>query len=68
MEMMNDGIMEPTPERLQKCFNELQRLSGLIDDLEQPCQVENENLVLDKSDVDLRELAQTVIENFELKL
>ena len=55
--MMNDGIMEPTPERLQKCFNELQRLSGLIDDLE-----------LDKSDVDLRELAQTVIENFELKL
>lgn len=66
--MMNDGIMKPTPERLQKCFNELQRLSGLIDDLERPRQVENENLVLDKSDVDLRELAQTVIENFELKL
>lgn len=66
--MMNDGIMEPTPERLQKYFNELQRLSGLIDDLERPRQVENENLVLDKSDVDLRELAQTVIENFELKL
>ena len=68
MEMMNDGIMEPTPERLQKCFNELQRLSGLIDDLEQLRQVENENMVLDKSDVDLRELSQTVIENFELKL
>ena len=68
VEMMNDGIMEPTPERLQNCFNELQRLSGLIDDLERLRQVENENLVLDKSDVDLRELAQTVIENFELKL
>lgn len=68
MEMMTDGIVAPTPERLQKCYDELQRLSGLIDDLERLRQVENENLVLDKSNVDLRELAQTVMENFELKL
>lgn len=67
MEMMTDGIVEPTPERLQKCYDELQRLSGLIDDLERLRQIENENLVLDKSDVDLLELAQTVMENFELK-
>lgn len=68
MEMMTDGIMEPTPERLQNCYDELQRLSGLISDLERLRQVENENLVLDKADVELRELSQAVMENFEIQL
>lgn len=68
MEMMIDGIMEPAPERLQSCYDELQRLSGLISDLERLRQVENENLVLDKSDIDLRELSLTVMENFESQL
>lgn len=68
LEMMTDGIMEPTPERLQNCYHELQRLSGLISDLERLRQMENENLVLNKSDVDLRELAQAVMRNFESQL
>lgn len=68
IEMMIDEVMEPTPERLQSCYDELQRLSGLISDLEWLRQVENENLVLDKSDVDLRELSQTVMGNFESQL
>ncbi len=65
MEMMTDGVMEPTPERLQSCYDELRRLSGLISDLERLRQAENENLVLNKSDVDLRELSRTVMDNFE---
>lgn len=68
MEMMIDEIMDPTPERLQSCYDELQRLSGLISDLERLHQVEAENLVLDKSDVDLWELSQTVMGNFESQL
>ncbi len=68
MEMMTDGIMKPTPERLQNCYDELQRLSGLISDLERLRQVENENLTLDKSDVDLLELSQAVMGNFESQL
>lgn len=68
MELMTDGIMEPTPERLQNCYAELQRLSGLIADLERLRQAENENLVLDTSDVDLRELSQAVMGNFESQL
>lgn len=68
MEIMIDGAMDPTPERLQSCYDELQRLSGLISDLERLCQEENENLVLDKSDVDLRELSQAVMGNFEIQL
>ena len=68
IEMMVDEVMEPTPERLQSCYDELQRLSSLISDLERLRQVENENLVLCKSDVDLQELAQAVMGNFESQL
>lgn len=68
IEMMIDEVMEPTPERLQRCYDELQRLSGLISVLERLRQVENENLVLDKSEVELRELSQTVMGNFESQL
>lgn len=68
MEMMIDEVLEPTPERLQSCYGELQRLSGLISDLERLRQVENENLVLHKTDVDLRELSQVVMGNFESQL
>ncbi len=68
MEMMIDGVMEPTPERLQNCYVELHRLSGLISDLERLRQVETDNLLLDRSDVDLRELSQTVMESFAIQL
>ena len=68
IEMMIDEVLEPTPERLQSCYDELQRLSDLISDLERLRQVENENLALNKSDADLRELAQAVMENFGCQL
>lgn len=68
MEMMADGVMEPTTERMQSCYEELQRLSGLICNLERLRQVEDENLVLDKTEVDLLELSQNVLGNFESQL
>lgn len=68
MEMMIDEVMEPTPERLQSCYDELQRLSGLISDLERLRQVENENLALKKTDVDLLKLSRSVMGTFESQL
>ena len=68
MEMMIDGVLEPAPERLQSCYDELQRLSGLISDLERLRQVENGNLILQRSDVDLLALSRSVMENFESRL
>lgn len=68
MEMMLDGTLEPTPERLQSCYGELQRLSGLISDLERLRQEENENLVLNRSAVDLLELSKAVMGTFESQL
>lgn len=68
MEMMIDGVLEPSGERLQSCYDELERLSGLISDLERLRQVENENLTLARSDTDLLELAQAVMGTFESQL
>lgn len=68
IEMMSDGVMEPTPERLQACYAELQRLSRLISELERLRQEESGNLTLDRSEADLRELALAVIGTFETQL
>ena len=66
LEMMMEGIWEPTPQRLQSCYDELQRILGLVTDLERLQQAEN--MKLEKADVDLLELAQTVSKQFETRL
>ncbi|MBR1854184.1 MAG: HAMP domain-containing histidine kinase [Lachnospiraceae bacterium] len=68
MEMMIDEVMEPTPERLQSCYNELNRLSGLISDLERLKNEEMTDIVLEKEKVGLRNLAYTVIKSFESQI
>ncbi|MBP5232967.1 MAG: HAMP domain-containing histidine kinase [Planctomycetes bacterium] len=68
LEMMQDGVMEPTPERLRSCYDELQRLSGLISDLERLRQIESEDLARERAPVDLLGLARTVLRNFASEL
>lgn len=68
LEAIIEGVWEPTPERLQNCYDEISRLSGIISDLEKLRQVENENLKLDRESVDLFELAQDVRISFEKEL
>jgi signal transduction histidine kinase len=65
LEAMIEGLWEITPARLQSCYEEIGRISGLVSDLEQLAKVENENLRLTKTDVNLLELAATVAGNFE---
>jgi signal transduction histidine kinase len=65
LEMMIEGIWKPTPERLRSCYEEIERITGLVSDLERLAKVENENLRLEKADMDLLALAQTVAGNFE---
>lgn len=68
LEAIIEGVWEPTPERLQSCYDELERISKLVSDLERLRQVENENLKLRKSEVDLFELAEAVLNNFETQI
>lgn len=46
IEAFQDGIWEPTPERLDKCHSELMRLVRLVDEQEQLMAVENPKLQL----------------------
>lgn len=68
LEAIIEGVWEATPERLQVCYDELDRISKLVSDLERLQQVENENLNLQKTEVDLLELAKAVVKNFETKI
>lgn len=65
LEAILEGVWEPTPERLKSCYDELDRISTLVSDLEQLRQVEDENLKLNKTEVDLYDLAEVVVRNFE---
>lgn len=65
MEMMIEEVWEPTPERLKSCYDELQRISSMVSDLERLRQEENENLILEKMDVDLLEFAHAAAGQFE---
>ncbi len=68
MEMMIDDVWTPTTERLRTCYGELQRLSGVIADLEQLRQIECGNITLKMSCVDLQELARGVLDGFASSL
>lgn len=68
LEAIIEGVWEPTPERLQNCYDELERISKLVSDLERLKQMENENLKLDKTRENLLELVWAVIKNFEIQM
>jgi signal transduction histidine kinase len=64
LETMIEGVWEPTPERLQSCYEEITRLGKLVADLESLERVEGGNLALAKTPADLMELVRIVCDNF----
>lgn len=68
LEAIIEGVWEPTSERLQSCYDELQRISDMVSDLEKLRQMESENLTIEKEPVDLLELSQAVQMAFETEL
>lgn len=68
LEAIIEGVWEAAPERLQRCYEELSRISELIADLEELGQIENENLKLQFRQVELLELADRVKDSFETAL
>ncbi len=63
LEAMIDGLWEVTPQRLQGCYDEIERLGILVSDLQRLAKIEGENLNLNKTDIDLKEVALTVVDN-----
>ena len=68
LEAMITGLWEPSEERLESCFEELNRITTLVKDLERLANVENGCYKLQKSPFDMFELVKRVSDNFEYKI
>lgn len=68
IEAMIEGIWEPTPERMQSCYDETIRISKLVNDLEKLAKIESDNLKLDKEQFSLKELLRRTAAGFEAEL
>jgi two-component system sensor histidine kinase BaeS len=62
MRAMADGIWEPTPERIYSCFEETERLTQLVAELEDLTQLESPGFQLERKEEPLDALIQKGIE------
>ncbi|QNU68647.1 HAMP domain-containing protein [Ruminiclostridium herbifermentans] len=65
LEAMIDGIWKPERDRLVSCHDEIVRINNMVGDLERLAKYESENLILDKSNFNITETVQHIINNFE---
>ncbi|UJF15595.1 HAMP domain-containing histidine kinase [Jeotgalibaca sp. MA1X17-3] len=65
LEAMMDGIWAPTPERLETCYIEINRMTRLIGNIERLNEMERESLVIQKTKVNVKDLSNQVVANFE---
>lgn len=68
VEAMLEGIWQPTKERLESCYDEMSRLSSLVNDLENLARIESSNLNLNKTELDLTALSARILKGFEKEL
>lgn len=65
LEAMVDGVWEPTPERLSYCNDEILRLTGLIKNLSELSGIEEEDITLNKKEVDLTKHLTSMVDSFK---
>lgn len=65
LEAMIDGVWEPSAQRLKSCHEEILRINRLVGDLEKLAKFEGDNLTLDKTDFNIKDLAVHLLSNFE---
>ena len=64
IEAIADGILEPTPERLAMCLNEMKRLGGLIENVEALTRLEGETLEIHTEKTEMKNYLAPVLESF----
>lgn len=65
LEAMLDGLWEPTPKRLQSCYDEVIRIGTLVADLQQLSNTENQNSQLTYVELDMLPLVEKIVDNFK---
>ncbi|MCL2851557.1 MAG: HAMP domain-containing histidine kinase [Defluviitaleaceae bacterium] len=68
IESMVEGVYEPTPERLQSCYDEINRISRIIADLESLAKADSDALRLQKSRVNMSQIVQSAAASFDAEL
>lgn len=64
IEAIADGILEPTPERLNKCVDEMNRLGELIRNVEALSRLEGEAVTIHKENTDMKKFLEYAVESF----
>ncbi len=65
LEGLLEGILQPTPERLNSCYEEILRIIRLLGELEQLSKYETDQMQLNLGDFDLGELLSNTCLNFQ---
>ena len=65
IEAVADGILEPGPERLELCLNEIKRLGGLIENVEKLTRLEGETLEIHTEKTDMKNYLEPVLETWK---
>ncbi len=68
LEAMADGVWEPDKERLQSCYDEVERIGRLVGDLESLAKLEGGILKLDRQPVELYPLVEQIIGSFAVEI
>lgn len=68
IEAMMEGIWEPTYERLSSCYDEIDRITLLVKDLEQLSKIEDHNNSLEESFISLSKIIDKTLSVFEAEI
>jgi len=68
IEAMIDGVWEASEERLYRCYEEVNRITRLIGEIDRINEIESQESQLQKTTFDLKELSQQIADNFQALL
>ncbi|MGL4654878.1 MAG: sensor histidine kinase [Sarcina sp.] len=68
LEAIIDGVWEPTPERLESIKDEVERLSQIVGDFRQLWSYDDNRIILNKTNINLKKLIERNVESFSGQL
>ena len=68
LEAIIDGVWDPTTERLESIKDEVERLSQIVLDFRQLCSYDDNRIILNKTNINLKKIIERTVENFSGQL
>ncbi|HEX3023453.1 MAG TPA: HAMP domain-containing sensor histidine kinase [Lachnospiraceae bacterium] len=68
IEAMMEGVWEPTQERLESCYDEIGRITNIVNDLEQLSKLEGNLINLEMCTLNLNEVIDKVVSTLEVEI